>query len=239
MAPSARGKIHSIVAHPEQPVSDVEPREPKKAKREPVNWAKVEPHYRAGIRSLKELGKEFGCSDAAIVKHAAKAGWVRDLGAQVRAKADAKVSAAAVSAEVSVANRIQESVVVEAESQLQFQVRMTHRKDIARSRDLMSSLMSELEQQTANLEDFERLGELLDETDVNSNGKVIKDTLNAIYQKVISTPGRVDAAKKLVEILEKTIRLEREAFGIDNGDREKDSVETFLERIAKKRGIGQ
>lgn len=56
-----------------------------------VDWEALEPHYRSGIRSLKELGKEFGCSDAAIVKHAKRNGWERDLSAKIKAKAGVPV----------------------------------------------------------------------------------------------------------------------------------------------------
>jgi len=52
-----------------------------------IEWDLIEPHYRAGIRSLKDIGKEFGVSDAAIIKRAKRDGWVRDLAAKIQAKA--------------------------------------------------------------------------------------------------------------------------------------------------------
>ena len=39
--------------------------------------------------------------------------------------------------------------------------------------------------------------------------------LNDIYKKVISTPGRVDTAKKLIETMKSVVSMEREAYGID------------------------
>lgn len=59
-----------------------------------IEWDLIEPHYRAGIRSLKDIGKEFEVSDAAIVKHAKKVGWVRDTTARSRLKGRAQAGVA-------------------------------------------------------------------------------------------------------------------------------------------------
>lgn len=100
-------------------MADEKPAEPgKKPARKAVDWAGLEPHYRAGVIPLATLGKEFGCSDAAIVKHARKEGWVRNLQAKVIAKAAAKVSAAQVSAEVSAKGKVTEKQVVEASAEV-------------------------------------------------------------------------------------------------------------------------
>lgn len=42
-----------------------------------VNWAAMEPLYRAGAVPLAQLARDFCVSRAAIHKHAAKIGWVR------------------------------------------------------------------------------------------------------------------------------------------------------------------
>ena len=46
--------------------------------RKAVDWEAVEREYRAGIRSLKDIGAEFGVSDAGIVKRAKRDGWERE-----------------------------------------------------------------------------------------------------------------------------------------------------------------
>lgn len=208
----------------------------KPAKRAAVQWVEIEPHYRAGIRPLKELGAEYGVSDAAIIKHAKKHGWTRNLLAKVQAKADAKVSAAAVSAEVSAKKALTEAVVIEANAEMQAAIRLGHRKDIARSRKLFGALMDELELTTDNRALFEQLGELLDQSGEDTSGKFRQDKLNEIYQKVISLPMRVESAKKLVETLEKVVRLEREAFGIDKGEDKESAVDSLLKRINAEAG---
>lgn len=47
-----------------------------------IDWNAVELEYRAGIKSLKAIGNEFGVSDAGILKRAKRDGWERDLSAR-------------------------------------------------------------------------------------------------------------------------------------------------------------
>ena len=156
------------------------------------------------------MSEEHGVSRAAMDKHFAKAGIERDLTKRIQDKADALVAQAAVTQGVTPATTRIEKDVVDANADLQVHVRMGHRKDIGRARNLFSRLLDELELTTDNRALFEQLGEMLDGS---APGK--PDKLNEIYRKVISMTGRVDSAKKLTEMLEKVVRLEREAFGID------------------------
>ena len=57
-----------------------------KAKKPPVDWEAVEREYCFGLRTLKDIGAEFGVSDAGIIKRAKRDGWVRDLSSKIRAK---------------------------------------------------------------------------------------------------------------------------------------------------------
>lgn len=43
-----------------------------------ADWIKIEGVYRAGIRSVESIAREFEISGAAIHKHAKKHGWVRN-----------------------------------------------------------------------------------------------------------------------------------------------------------------
>jgi hypothetical protein len=176
-----------------------------------IDWDKVEIEYRAGIRSLKDIGKQFSVSDAGIIKKAGKEGWTRDLRAKIKAKAEAKVSAAEVSAEVSVQKAANEQQVVEANAELQYRIRIEQRKDIGRSRKLVMSLLSELEGQTGSIDLLGQLAELMCEPDEKG-----QDKRNELFQKVISLSGRVSNMKALADSLKTLVALEREAFGIDD-----------------------
>lgn len=186
-----------------------------------IDWEAVELHYRAGVRSLKNIGSEFCVSDAGIIKRAKRDGWTRDLSAKIKAKADAKVSADAVSAKVSALTKIAEKEIVEANAELQARIRREQRTDITRSRKLVVTLLSELEGQTDNLELYEQLAELLiDSGDTDKDHSANTKRWDA-FNKAMSLGNRSGTMKSLADSLKTLIALEREAFGIDgrkNGD---------------------
>lgn len=187
--------------------------------RKQIDWESLEIQYRAGLRSLKDMGAEYGVSDAAIIKRAKRDGWVRDLRAKIQAKAQAKVSDSVVSVEVRARTKVREHVVVEANATVLANILLELRTNIRRARILFQNLLAELEAQVAAPGLFEQLGELLDESDDgDESGRVKADKLNEIYRKVISLPSRVESAKKLTETLEKLVKMEREAFGLNNAD---------------------
>lgn len=179
--------------------------------RKQIDWEAVEIQYRAGIRSLKDIGAEFGVSDAAIVKRAKRDSWVRDLKAKILARADAKVSAAVVSAEVSARTKLNEREAIERASDEIVSVRLGQRKDIQRSRSIVMRLFDELELQAGpeNAQLLEELGELMRKPDDKG-----QDKLNDLYQKIISLPGRAKTMKDLGESLRVLVALERQAYGI-------------------------
>lgn len=184
-------------------------------KKSPIDWEAVELHYRAGIRSLKDIGAEFGVSDAGIIKRAKRDDWERDLRAKIQAKAEAKVSASLVSAEVSAQTKVAERQIVDANAQAVADVRLAHRRDIHRARRLTNALLDELEQQTDpdTLVMLDELGELLRNPDEKG-----MDKLNDLYRKVIELPERSKTMKVLAESLQKLVDMERQAFGMDAKD---------------------
>ena len=52
-----------------------------------INWEAIQAHYSAGIRSLMDIAKEYGVSDAGILKRAKKEDWTRDLSARKASRA--------------------------------------------------------------------------------------------------------------------------------------------------------
>lgn len=175
------------------------------------DWERIEALYRAGVMSTREIAAEVGgISHTAINKRAKKEEWPRDLSAKVKAKADALVSKQTVSSEVASRKAATEKQVVEIEAQVQARIRISHRKDISRNRDLLRKLVDELEQQTDNMELLRQLGEIMYAPDEKG-----RDKLNEVYQAVISLPERTKTMKALGETLKVLIGLEREAFGLD------------------------
>jgi len=184
-----------------------------------TDWERIELDYRAGVLSIREIAEARGCSHTAINKRAKKEGWERDLKAKIQAKADALVSKREVSTLVSTERLETEKGVVDANAQVIADIRMAHRRDIKRSRNLCLSLLEEMEQQTTNLDLYEELGEMLRSEDKNG-----MDRKNDLYSKVISSAGRITSMKQLADTLRVLVGLEREAYSIMNEDKAPENI---------------
>lgn len=173
------------------------------------DWEAIESAYRAGVLSLREIASQHGISDTAIRKRAKKEGWTRDLAAKVKAKADDLVRKREVRAKVRSENQISERELVEATAEAIANVRMEHRGDIKRARELANLLFSELSAECTDVEALHKLGELMLSPDEKG-----QDKLNDLYHKIISMPQRVKSMKDLSDTLKTLIGLEREAYSI-------------------------
>lgn len=176
-----------------------------------TDWEAIEGAYRAGLLSLREMSQEYGVSHVAIKKRADKEGWTRDLTAKIKAKADALVNSGEVNGGVNSRPLVNEVEIVNANAEVIANIRLSHRKDISRSRNLVMKLLGELEISTDNIEDFEKLGELMFDPDEKTG----RDRLNETYQKVISMAGRTKTMKDLADSLKTLVAIERQAYGLD------------------------
>lgn len=176
------------------------------------DWEAIESAYRAGLLSLREIASQHGISEGAIRKRAKRDDWTRDLEAKIKSRADDLVRKKEVRRQVRKEGKLSERVLIEATAETIARVRMEHRGDITRARRLANMLFDELEIETAEIEDFEKLGELMCKPDEKG-----QDKLNEIYHRVISMPSRVKSVKELVESLKNLVGLERQAYNIDDG----------------------
>lgn len=192
------------------------------------DWERIEADYRAGLLSVREIAAAHGISHTAIQKRANKEPkWERDLGKRIQAKAEALVANREVASQVAAETKVSDRLIVEANAEVIAGIRLAHRKDISKSRRLAMAMLDELEVVTDNRDLFEELGEMLRSEDERGN-----DKRNDIYNKVISSAGRVDSMKKLAETLKTLIALEREAYGLKTGeDGGGEDVPTSLEHF--------
>ena len=179
------------------------------AERKQVDWGSVERDYSAGLLSLREIGDKHGVTEGAIRKRAKKEEWIRDLTAKIAKKSDDLVRKEMVRSEVRSEKIISEKEIIEVNAQAIVNIKLAHRGDIRKSKNIVNALFDELELTTDNRELFEQLGELLRQESESGH-----DKLNDIYKKVISLPQRIDGVKKLTDALKTMIGLEREAYDI-------------------------
>lgn len=175
------------------------------------DWEAIETAYRAGVMSLREIASQHGISEGAIRKRAKRDDWSRDLNAKIQQKAEDLVRKQEVRRTVRNESTLTERVLIEATAEVIATVRMEHRGDIRRARELTNTLFDELGAQCADVSALEQLGDIMFDPDDKG-----RDRLNEIYQKVISLPSRVKSMKDLSDSLKTLIGLEREAYSIEN-----------------------
>lgn len=189
-----------------------------------VDWERIELDYRAGIKTLRQIAEEHGISHVAITKRAKRDGWTRDLSAKIQSKAEELVTKELVTKTVTTETKMAERQVIEVAAQAVADVRLAHRRDIHRARNLANALLDELEQQTnpETLALLSELGELLRNPDDKG-----MDKINDLYHAIIALPERSKTMKVLVESLQKLVDMERTAFGMDakGADDDKKGVE--------------
>lgn len=119
--------------------------------KKPIDWERVETDYRAGLLSLREIATAHGLTHGAINKRAKRDGWVRDLAAKIKAKADALVSKQAVSNSVSAAELATERQIVEANALEVAAVRMNQRLSFRRLSETLSRIRARLDDEGESL----------------------------------------------------------------------------------------
>lgn len=172
------------------------------------DWERIEQLYRAGVLSVREIATENNVSHTAIQKRSKSHGWERDLGAKIKAKANALVAKSGVATQVATETAVSDRAIVEANAKVIADVRIAHRQDIARARSLAMSLLSEVETQTDYPDLLEQLeGVLRGDNDA-------QDAMLKVFNRVTSTSGRIDNIKKLSESLKVLVGMEREAYEV-------------------------
>lgn len=194
------------------------------------DWEAIESAYRAGVMSLREIASQNGISEGAIRKRAKRDEWSRDLNAKVKERADDLVRQAEVRKQVRSETVLSERVLIEATAEVIATVRMEHRGDIRRARTLANALFDELEAECADVESLRKLGALM--LDPDDNGR---DRLNELYHAIISMPERVKSMKALSETLKNLIGLERQAYSMDEGEKDKvvDALSDLMDSLSQ------
>jgi hypothetical protein len=217
---------------------------PERFKRKPgeaVDYEAIEPLYRAGILSLKEIGLMYDITAAGILKHARKQKppWERDIEARVQARANTKVREALIKQ----AEEDDKKLVNAAEGEVNrgalvnaTPVTKIETRDMSRPinnavegyaevlmrvrlgqnerfREVAALCMTMFTELKEQVAARPLLNELGDlMIKPDENGY---DKLNEIYRKVIEFPGQVRAMKDLADVIGQLTAWEARAFKLD------------------------
>lgn len=193
--------------------------------RSQADWEAISRHYRAGCRSLRDIGDEFGVSEGAIRKRAKKEEWPRDLSEQIKIKAQEKVRIQSMRSGTTGAS---EKEIIDAESEIQSRIAISHRKDIPQKRRLVAKLFAEIEALTEGKDLIKALQEALASGDANAMANEVR--------KITSLPQRIKGTAELTSAYKTLIGLEREAFGLGAGDTGvDDALGKLIEKVQKRR----
>lgn len=180
--------------------------EPKGAKA--ADWDAIERDYRTGRFTFRELEAKHGPNNATIMRRAKKEGWSADLSNAVRQATNAALIQGMVQQECSAAQQNAATTVLAA-AEVNKQVILGHRKHVAAAIELASDLLAELRMLGSAKEDLERLAEIV-------GGEDPEEMLRTV-RKVTSVHSKVSSVKTLADAIDKLMRAERLAFGIDDG----------------------
>lgn len=200
----------------------------------------IEPHYRAGIRPINDIAKEFNCSAPAIVQHARRNGWVRDLSSKIAAKTAAIVAQAVKEdaakqqdkAGLKKARQV-ESDIVTANAAVGAGVDLANRSDVILAMSVSRTHLKELE--ALSNPDFAQtlveIGKMMDESYIDRNGREVKDKVNEMYQYIISLAGRTKIAKDIASAVAVHIPLQRRIFKLDGQGAPTSEIDELLTRV--------
>lgn len=193
-------------------------------RRNDIDWEAIEKEYRLGQKSLRQIAVVFGVQPSAISRKAKKDSWVQDKASEVRALSEAQLLISNRRKATEKATPTPEDVQVAALARTN--IVLNHRTDVRDGRELAMQMLEELKAQTADLDLFRKLGELMLNPDDKGN-----DKLSELYHKVISTSGRMGNLKQWAEVQKILIALERQAFGIDDDSKGAGKLEDWLDEL--------
>jgi len=183
-----------------------------------TDWEAVEMDYRAGIKTLRAIASDRGCSAGRISQVAKSKGWSRDLSSKIKIEAEARLNRDALNNELNTKRRVSERDVISASAEAIADVVRGQRKNLGELSEIYRALVEKAKAIISEAKLFEQIGELCASPDENG-----QDKIGDVYKKVCSLPVQTELVKRLAETLKLIIELERKVFRIDE---DADSADT-------------
>lgn len=193
-----------------------------------VDWELIERDYRAGLKTIRQIGEEHGVSHTAIQKRAKKDEWTRDIAERVQQRARDLVAKKEVSKQVATERKLTDMETVREYSEVVSRVDLRQREDVQMALDNALGMLRELVA-LANPNfraTLEWMAENFDET-----SPTFKDRANETYRYIIDMMGRVKMAKDLAAVHGVYVPMQRKMYRLDDDDAKKSTVDDLLEAI--------
>mgnify|MGYP001615101115 CR=1 FL=1 len=200
-----------------------------------IDWEAVEREYRAGVLSIREVGRIHGVSDKAIRNKSKELGWERDL----TAKVNEKVRNELVRNESAPADLKQtEREIIEVAAATVVQVVRGHRGRIKQGSDLVELLTKQLTDVAGKRDEFER-GIEIECADDKSQERMAR------LMRAVSLEKHAAIAVNLANATKVWVGLERQAFSITDVADDKSPAEALspderaarIARLSSKLGV--
>jgi hypothetical protein len=164
------------------------------------DWEVVEREYRAGVFSVREIGKRHSLPESSVRLHAKQSGWQRDLSQRVQEEVRAKLARTTEGSEAEIVEAAAETVV---------QVVKVHREDIGRCRSLVELLFGQLNEAALHRNEIEN--SIIEATIEDST----KERRNRML-RAVALPAHAATMRDLSQALRNAVVLERQAFNLDD-----------------------
>ncbi len=172
-----------------------------------VNWDELEREYRAGQIPIAALARAHGISDHTIAARARKEGWTRSLKEQVAVRRMGLDMAEALypldTSRMNMTDR--ENIAIEVAAQRGQNIVSGHRADIKKLRNLADQMTDGI----TRLFMAAALGEEEDQGPVRPGDSLLLGKVQ----------GLVDGLEKLAKTMETLIKLERQAYSLDDSNK--------------------
>lgn len=177
-----------------------------------VDWERIENEYRAGQISISQIAECSGITRATIQARARREGWLRNLTEAVRQKVEAKLlsdgddGTASGTASSTAPNNARE--IVEKAAARGADVVRQHRTYLKKTFGIFQKLSDQLE-------------------------KVLSGDRKGVHCFVSNGDGVSTVTRAMVDALKTVIQLERQAFNLDDKEKEKPPALKTVEFVPK------
>jgi len=183
------------------------------------DWEAIERDYYAGQLSIREIARQYGCSDTAIRKKAKEKGWSRNLTKKVRNKVRDNLVRTVRNANPGIEPGSDEETIAAAAA-VGVEAIRSHHKQISFGVKVVKKLMGNLEEAVDSKEEIE--SDIIEDT--KDDGK-----RRARMLRAVSIGSQSSSINSLSLALKTFIGLERQALNLDDDGGKADESEIVQE----------